>query len=120
MTGKQNLRRTGEEYERKAEAYLRQQGYRILERNYHCRRGEIDLIAAEGEMIVFCEVKYRSRISAGHPLEAVHPKKQQNMICSARVYLMQKGYTDASCRFDVIGFLGEELIHVPNAFTVDA
>ncbi|HBA63828.1 MAG TPA: YraN family protein [Lachnospiraceae bacterium] len=111
-----NRRSVGTAYEQKAEAYLKKQGMQILERNFRCRQGEIDLIAREGETIVFCEVKYRNGTAVGHPLEAVGVRKQQRLIHCAAYYLMQHGGTETACRFDVIGFLGEELIHISNAF----
>lgn len=112
-----NLRSTGIEYEALAEKYLCEQGYEILERNYYCRMGEIDLIARQDKTIVFCEVKYRSSLAAGHPLEAVNRKKQRTIAACAGYYLMERGCGSTCCRFDVIGFLGEELIHIPDAFS---
>ena len=58
-------RKTGAEYEQKAGAYLEGQGYEILEYNYRCRTGEIDIVARDGEYLVFCEVKYRASGGGG-------------------------------------------------------
>ena len=69
-TGK-NKRQTGAKYEQAAGFYLEQQGYEIIEYNYRCRFGEIDIIAKDGSYLVFCEVKYRSCKGKGSPLEAV-------------------------------------------------
>ena len=66
-----NKRKTGQEQEAKAACFLKTQGYQILERNYRCKKGEIDLIAREGQYLVFVEVKYRSTNESGLPEEAV-------------------------------------------------
>ena len=55
-----NRRETGSRYEKQAAVYLEQKGYEILEMNFRCRRGEIDLVARDGEYLVFVEVKYRA------------------------------------------------------------
>ena len=57
--------KTGAEYEQKAGAYLEEQGYEILEYNFRCRAGEIDIVARDGEYLVFCEVKYRASGGGG-------------------------------------------------------
>lgn len=57
---RQNRRRTGADYEKAAGYYLEQLGYEVLQYNYRCRSGEIDIVARDGEYLVFCEVKYRS------------------------------------------------------------
>lgn len=74
---KKNQRSVGARYEQVAGKYLEQQGYQILQYNYHCRQGEIDIIARDGEYLVFCEVKYRTDRRKGMPSEAVHIRKQQ-------------------------------------------
>ena len=74
-----NRRQTGTEYERRAEQYLREKGYEILERNFRCAYGEIDLIARQGSGLIFVEVKYRKNRRAGLPEEAVSLLKQQKI-----------------------------------------
>ena len=74
-----NTRSTGSCYERKAADYLKQQGLFILRYNYRCRFGEIDLIARDGEYLVFVEVKYRKDNSSGYSLAAVNPAKQKTI-----------------------------------------
>ena len=69
----------GRKYEEKAAELLEKQGYFILERNYRCKQGEIDLIGKEGEYLCFIEVKYRSGLSYGSPLEAVTKAKQRKI-----------------------------------------
>lgn len=70
-----NKRKTGQEQEAKAACFLKTQGYQILEQNYRCKRGEIDLVAREGQYLVFVEVKYRSTNESGLPEEAVDLRK---------------------------------------------
>lgn len=107
----------GAQYEKIAGAYLAGKEYEILEYNFHCRSGEIDLIAKKEGVIVFCEVKYRKGAAVGHPLEAVTCQKQRKICQCAGYYLLRNGYgTDTPCRFDVIGILGTELVHIENAF----
>lgn len=115
---RENKRAKGGLYEQKAAAYLKKQGYVILETNYRCRQGEIDLIAREGETLVFVEVKYRSRTGSGDPSEAVDGKKQSRISRCALYYLMKRGVVDVPCRFDVICVTGKDgkLTWYPNAF----
>lgn len=115
--GKENYRKTGTVYENKAVLFLKEKGYRILERNFYTRFGEIDIIAMDGDYLVFAEVKYRKGSYRGAALEAVTPAKQRRIIQSARYYMYKKYYReDVPCRFDVIGFEGEDVVHIPNAF----
>lgn len=112
-----NKRKTGHEYETMAAEYLKAKGYGILMQNFYTKFGEIDIIAQDEEYIVFVEVKYRANGEKGHPLEAVNTKKQQKIKKVAQYYLVkQKKSVERPCRFDVIGVLGEELIHIENAF----
>lgn len=114
---KWNKRQTGAAYEQAAGQYLEQLGYEILEYNYRCRAGEIDIIARDGEYLVFCEVKYRSDARAGSPIEAVDARKQRTIFRCAMQYLAQKKLTDIPSRFDVIGIEGREVTYIKNAFT---
>lgn len=114
---RKNNRATGSEYEKAAGRYLEEKGYRIIEYNYRCRYGEIDLIAKDGECLVFCEVKYRSGKRKGHPLEAVDKRKQKVIFKCALHYLSEKKMGEIPCRFDVIGIENSETVHITNAFT---
>ena len=112
-----NKRKTGSRYEERACAFLTAQGYRILERNYHCKVGEIDLIAKEGDYLVFVEVKYRSSNRAGDPAEAVNFKKQNKICRTASFYMMCAGmHQDDPVRFDVVSILGDKIRLIRNAF----
>ena len=113
----QNKRETGAAYELKAEEYLIQNGYKILERNFRNRSGEIDLIAKKDGQIHFIEVKYRTTSDFGSPLEAVDFRKQKQIRKVAMYYLMKNKLSEwTPCQFDVIGFEGEKMIHLENAF----
>lgn len=111
-----NKRKIGAQHEQKAGAYLEEKGYEILEFNYRCRQGEIDIIAKDGEYLVFCEVKYRSGLGAGYPAEAVDYKKQRTISRCALFYLTKQKLLDAPCRFDVISMSGNQIEHIENAF----
>ncbi len=87
----------GEEYTARQMAI---QGYQILERNYHCPYGEVDLIACTERYLVFVEVKTRSSFLRGTPEEAVTPEKQRKLVRTALMYL-QEHPTDLQPRFDV-------------------
>ena len=112
-----NKRRTGTRYEQAEGFFLEQIGYEVLEYNYRCRFGEIDIIAKDGICLVFCEVKYRSGREKGSPLEAVDNRKQQRIFRCASHYLAGRGLEDVPCRFDVIGIEGTAVTHIKNAFT---
>ena len=115
--GKEQNRAKGRYYEAQAEAFLKSQGYQILEKNYWTRFGEIDLIAQDGEYLVFVEVKYRRDEGSGNPLEAVTPAKQRVICRVASYYLYTHGYgEDMPCRFDVAAVLGKQVSLVKNAF----
>lgn len=105
---KENNRKKGARKEAQAAAWLEGKGLQILERNYRCKKGEIDLIARENGTYVFLEVKYRKGDGCGHPAEAVDEKKQKRISGSALWYLARRGALEAPCRFDVIAVDGEE------------
>lgn len=113
----ENNRAKGSRYEERAAAYLTQQGLTVLERNYRCRLGEIDIIARDQFWLCFVEVKYRRGTGAGYPAEAVHAVKQRRIFQTAGVYLKQHHISlHTPCRFDVISITGEEIIYIRNAF----
>jgi putative endonuclease len=112
--------RLGKEGEKVAEQYLRKKGYRVVERNYRCATGEVDLIVLDRRVIVFVEVKTRTDDRFGTPLEAVESRKQQKMIRAAQFFLSQKKLDQREARFDVVGISwpnGDPVIeHIVNAF----
>ncbi len=113
-----NNRADGARYEDAAVRYLKEKGYQIVERNYQNRCGEIDIIALDGEALVFLEIKFRKSARCGSPLEAVDSRKQERICRTAMGYFAQYGYYgDGACRFDVLGIDGTGLVtHVRNAF----
>lgn len=117
MERAKNRRCVGAEHERAAGAFLEEKGLKILVYNYWCQLGEIDLIAQDGDVLVFCEVKYRSGRKSGSPLEAVGLQKQKRIFRTAMYYLTENRIADRPCRFDVIGIEGTAITHIENAFT---
>ena len=112
-----NKRQTGTAYEEQAAAWLSKKGFQILEKNFRCRQGEIDLIARDGRYLVFVEVKYRSRARAGHPAEAVNIRKQQRIIQTAQYYCYRNRIPESQpIRFDVVSILGDRIKHIENGF----
>lgn len=112
-----NKKSTGFCYERKAAEYLLSCGCNIIERNYRCKAGEIDLVVRDGSYLVFVEVKYRSTAVNGYGSEAVDFRKQTR-IRKAAVWYMKERHVppDQPCRFDVISFFGDEISIVKDAF----
>ena len=114
---KQNKRAVGGSYEEKAAAFLQEKGLKILEKNFRCRSGEVDLIAQDGRYLVFVEVKYRGYDSSGSSLDAVDKRKQHMISKAAEYYLYTRCHSfDIPVRFDVVGFDREEVRWVRNAF----
>ena len=118
---KQNNRKVGDVYEVLVIAYLEENGYKILEHNFRCHIGEIDIIALYQEYIVFIEVKYRKNMNHGNPLEAVTTKKQKVIgKCASYYLLIHPMYQNVGVRFDVVGVHEEEntprITHIENAF----
>lgn len=113
-----NKRAEGTAYEKRAAQYLEARGYQILAHNYRCKQGEIDLIAQDGDYLVFVEVKYRKDARSGYGAEAVNRQRQRRIIISARWYLVQQGLGESvPCRFDVVSFCGEEITLIQDAFS---
>jgi putative endonuclease len=112
----------GKAGEDRAAQFLAQRGYRIIERNYRTKSGEIDLIALHEGFVVFVEVKTRTSDAFGAPELAVDFRKQQRMVKAALGYINYKKLHQVPCRFDVVAITaatgkGVELIQ--NAFEMD-
>ncbi|HUN55127.1 MAG TPA: YraN family protein [Smithella sp.] len=111
---------TGKQGEKIAAAFLKTNGYRILETNFCCLLGEIDIIARERDEIVFVEVKTRKSAELGYPEQAVGINKQRKMSQLALWYLQKKNKTDEQARFDVVAVTmtgsGHEIKLIKNAF----
>jgi len=112
-----NNRKIGSHYEQQVAAFLEQNGFVILEQNFRCRSGEIDIIARDGDYLVFVEVKYRNSDSAGIALEAINAKKAAQVRRVAQIYLYQNHYPETTpCRFDAAGVNGTTIKYIKNAF----
>ncbi len=95
--------KTGQYYERLAIKFLKQHGMKILCQNYRCKMGEIDVIARDGDTLVFIEVKYRQSNHFGSSTEMVSYHKQIKLIKTAQFYLTQHPQAQKTpCRFDII------------------
>ena len=92
----------GKKSEEIAAQFLLSRGYRILERNYRTPRGELDLIALDGDVLVFVEVKARRGMSFGEPQWAVDQRKQRHLIKASLFYLSRKRIQNRCCRFDLV------------------
>lgn len=123
MTDREHLQ-TGRWAEAESEKFLRAKGLKFLARNFHCRRGEIDLIMMDGDVLVFVEVRYRRSQRFGTGLESVTAGKRRRLIATAGFFLAQ-GVTGPAnpCRFDVVSVTRRnyrpEFQWVRNAFTQD-
>ncbi len=112
-----NNRAVGTRWEQDAAEFLRRQGYILLDKNFRCKIGEIDLIAKDGAYLCFIEVKYRASSSKGFPAEAITPTKIRRITRTAQFYLLLHQLPqDTPCRFDAVVILGEELSLIKNAF----
>ena len=94
--------RIGRSAEILAAGELGKRGYRIVASNYHCRSGEIDLIAEESDSLVFVEVRCKRTNEYGTPAESITAAKMRKLIATAEHYLDANGLTDVACRFDVV------------------
>ncbi len=107
----------GEEIAREV---LEREGLRILCTNYRAAGAEVDIIAQEGEVLVFCEVKYRRSEEYGPPELAVTPRKQERLRYAALAYLAERDIEDQVCRFDVVALQEKggrvDIRHWRNAF----
>ncbi len=114
----ENKRQIGAKWEKLVAGYLKDKGYMILQMNYRTRYSEIDVIAEDGEYLVFIEVKYRKTAGSGYPVEAVDARKISRIRNAALYYLRDNHYIidDTNIRFDVVGILGNEIKHIINAF----
>lgn len=99
-----------------AAVYLRKRGYKILERNFNCRFGEIDIIALYNGYYVFIEVKSRNTAAFGTPREAVTPYKQQRIISAAKYWLLKQSKVSSPVRFDVVEVLNGVASVIVDAF----
>ena len=114
---KKDLGKRGEEV---AFQFLKKKGYRVIEKNYACKVGEMDIIAKEKDTLAFIEVKTRTSLAFGPPQLAVTPFKQRQLSKVALNFLTEKKLEDVKARFDVVAILlppeKEEIELIRNAF----
>ncbi|RPH81413.1 MAG: YraN family protein [Nitrospiraceae bacterium] len=113
----------GQAGESAAEEYLRRKGYRIVGRNLRSPVGELDLVAEDGQVLVFIEVKARRTDAFGGAIHAVHHRKQEKLIQLAAQYLARHHIKGRLCRFDVVLLQGADDVapqieHIQNAFEI--
>lgn len=112
-----NRRAKGREYEQRAASYLEKQGVTLLEKNFTCRQGEVDLIGIHENCLVFVEVKYRRDGGYGQPEEAVGAVKQGRICLASDYYRMTHQRESArQVRYDVVAFCGDQVRWHRNAF----
>ncbi len=116
MLTKREIGIEGEDLATKA---LKKKGYKIIEKNYRSKFGEIDIVAEEKGYLVFIEVKRRNTGSFGDSFDAIDGKKKEHMIRSATYYLKSHKCFDRKVRFDVVGIDGNELKIIQHAFIVE-
>lgn len=92
----------GRKYETLAEVFLAAHGHTLKAKNYHTRRGEIDLVMLDGQTLVFVEVRYRNNIQFGTPEETITHTKQTKIIYSAKHFMTKFNLWHLNARFDVI------------------
>ena len=117
----ENSKQTGQQAEDSACHYLKSQGLSLVERNYFCSRGEIDLIMKDNSTTVFIEVRFRRNTRFGSGAESVDYRKQKKLLATASNYLQKNPKAARSaCRFDVISLTvnnGEQQLDwIPDAF----
>ena len=110
-TGRQ---RAGDAGEEAALAHLQRHGLTLLERNFRCRSGELDLIMRDGAGVVFVEVRKRAGSAFGGAADSIGPAKQARLVAAAHTWL-QRYRTPPACRFDVIAIDGDALTWLKNA-----
>lgn len=112
-------KQTGRQGEDIAFSFLREKGYRLIERNWRCPGGELDIIAADGDTLVFVEVRTRSGPRFGSAEESITPTKQARLIELGQTYLQEKAAPDQPWRIDVVAIqLGRglpQINHIENA-----
>lgn len=117
MRQEQNMRKLGAKVERIVSKYLAAQGFVILEMNYRCKQGEVDIIARDEKYYVFIEVKYRNTTKYGTPQEAVGVAKQKRISKVAQYYLYHQHLDETTpVRFDVVAVLKNDITYFKNAF----
>lgn len=103
-------------YELRAARYVKKRGMRVLDKRFRAAGGELDLIAKDGDSIVFIEVKARPDKPLGAGVDAVGTDKRRRIQRAASVYLRQTGMEDLPCRYDILEFSRAGIVYMENAF----
>ena len=112
-----NKRETGTKYEEQAAAYVVTRGLVLLEKNYRCRQGEVDLIGVHEDCLVFIEVKYRKNARSGMPEEAVDKRKQAKICLVSDYYRLTHPFNSKrQVRYDVVAICGDDTRWYQNAY----
>ena len=106
-------RRSGDQAEADALTYLLKAGLKLVQQNFLCKGGEIDLIMQDGKVLVFVEVRKRTSMQFGGAVASVTPAKQRRMVHAAQVYLMSQKVQTA-CRFDLVAIDGDNINWLKN------
>jgi len=106
-------KRLGKDGEDLAEDFLRKKGYKIIQRNYRCKLGEIDIIAEHSKVIAFIEVRTKQTEGFGPPQYSITPFKKNQITKAALSYIKEKRLISQTCRFDVIAITFSSALHKP-------
>ena len=105
-----NTQQRGRDAEDRAAALLSRHGLRLMQRNYRCRGGEIDLVMRDGELLVFVEVRFRNSVAFGGALVSIDQRKRRRLLNAANHFIVNSGW-QGPFRFDVVGFDGDREAH---------
>lgn len=122
MSKSKSTKEKGDKGEKLATQYLENEGYTILEHNYRFDRAEVDIVAHNGNEIIFVEVKLRTSLNYGYPEDAVTEEKKKQILKAAEAWLYERKMDGSPARFDVISILSKsdtefKIKHFENAFT---
>lgn len=113
-----NRKEIGRKNEKIAQKFLKEKNYQIIQTNFYCKFGEIDIIAKDRNCLVFIEVRSKSYNDFGNPEETVDKLKIEKITKTAQLFIQKTGIDFDEIRFDVIAILGDKLKHIENAFEV--
>jgi len=119
-----HTRARGDAWEARAATWLEARGWEIVDRNFNAPGGELDLVARQGELLAFVEVRGRADARAGHPAETISATKRRRVVTAARHWLARYGDQGCDLRFDVLTLVGPpeaaEVCHFEGAFEAEA
>ncbi|MBI4350711.1 MAG: YraN family protein [Elusimicrobia bacterium] len=114
------MNKKGERYEEQAALFLEEAGFEIVDRNWSCPMGELDIVARKDGTLAFVEVRARSNPAFGTPADSVTPAKRAKLAKTAMAYIKARRPGEEAFRFDVVAIVpGAEPEHIEDAFTAD-